>query len=74
MCELAQITNKRGQFFLSVSSWLSVWNVYQPAAARSEPIQSKHITGRREENSVLEFFHPLSPFSLLYEQFADWAN
>lgn len=48
-----------------------VSNVYQPATARSEPIQSKHITHKHEDNSVAEFFHPLSPFSLLYEQFAD---
>lgn len=26
-------------------------NVYQPAAAGSEPIQSKHITGQRQDNS-----------------------
>lgn len=33
-------------------------NVYQPAVAGSEPIQSKHITGQRRDNSP--------PFSLFF--------
>lgn len=47
-----------------ISVWLKVLNVYQPDEARTEPIQSKHITDKHEENSVVEFFLP--PSSLFF--------
>lgn len=70
--EFPDVSDTHEASSVNVSLWLKVLNVYQPAAARCEPIQSKHITHKHEENSAVQFYSsPLSPFSLLYEQFAE---